>query len=542
MAGIHSGEIAYAIFNGVLASLGVGWLFLRLYRRAVEKTMRTSAAGKGTALHAVPAPVAPRAVPPPSVGARSSAAVRRNLALAYGLAFVLSALALSAPELREFTRESSAAIELALQTLVIVVTNASPAIVLIGFLVAAPARRIFRAFVIVWIAGCVLTVGIPVIGRMMGGRSLDAGLAMNAYYFTIALALNALPPLVLVFLTGRPRIRNVMPLVLAVVVLLSLALTIFDAWLKGNVDDAQRVNALLRWAVGNLGATFGPALLFLMSSLPVGVLGWWAIGRVASGYEAKKFSDMQLIVDAWWGVVVALHLVTLWRYGAAVSVTACIAAYVIYLFGSRLAVKALRLSERTSGPSLLLLRVFGFQARTERLFDAVAARWRFEGTVAMIAGADLALRSVDAGEALAFVRGDIDSSYVGNDEKLAERLRDLEHLPDPDGRFRIAQFFCYDDTWRATLESLITRSSIVLMDLRGFTKANAGCVFELQQLSSAGRLVNCVFVTDDTSDRTLAAACLGLRESDAEPWVAVRKLDPKALNTLWVRLMSAARR
>jgi hypothetical protein len=294
--------------------------------------------------------------------------------------------------------------------------------------------------------------------------------------------------------------------------------------------------------VGNLGSTLGPALLFLVSSLPVGLLGWWAIGRIAASYEGKRFSDMQLIVDAWWAVVVALHLVTLWRYGAGPAVSACVAAYLIYLFGARLGMRAFRLSARTSGPSLLLLRVFGFQERTERLFDAVAARWRFEGPVAMIAGADLALRSIDAGDALAFVRGDIESSYVGDGVKLAARLGDLEHVPDPDGRFRIAEFFCYDNTWRATLESLIARSSAVLMDLRGFTQANAGCVFELRQLASAGRLANCVFVTDDTSDRTLAASCLGLGEGDAEPWVAVHKLDAQALHTLWERLMSAAHR
>src|SRR5512144_9807 len=159
MAGIHSGEVAYAIFNGVLASLVVVWVFLRFYRRAVEKTMRTSAAGEGNAVHPVPAPTAQSAAAPLSADERSSAAVRRRLAVAYGVAFTLSALALSAPELREFTRGSSRGIEVALQTFVIVLTNASPAIVLIGFLVAAPARQIFIAFVIVWFAGCVLTVG-----------------------------------------------------------------------------------------------------------------------------------------------------------------------------------------------------------------------------------------------------------------------------------------------------------------------------------------------------------------------------------------------
>ena len=541
MPGIQSGEIAYAIFNGLLASLIVVWVFLRLYRRAVEKTMRTSATGEATVVRPVPVQVTKRTAPPLSASGHSAAEVRHRLALAYGFGFALSALALSWPELREFTRDSSG-MELALQTLVIWITNGSPAIVLIGFLVAAPARRVFLAFVLLWITGIAFAVGMPAVARILGGRPLDAGLVMNGYYFTIALALNALPPLVLVFLTGRPRVRNVMPLVLALVVLVSLALAFFDHWVKTSVEDVANVNPLLRWMVLSLGPTVGPAVLFLMASLPVGILGWWGIGRIAAGYEARKFSDMQLIVDAWWGVVVSLHVVTLWQYGATVAVGTCFAAYLLYFFGVRVAVKALQLSARTPGPSLLLLRVFGFQERTERLFDAIAARWRFDGTVAMIAGGDLALRSIDAGGALAFVRGEIETGYVGDDGKLAERLRDLENLPDPDGRFRIAQFFCYENTWRATLQSLIARSSVVLMDLRGFTKANAGCVFELEQLAAAGRLAHCVFVTDETSDRVLAARSLGVEGRDAELWVPVRKLTPLAMSMLRERLMGAARR
>ena len=68
---------------------------------------------------------------------------------------------------------------------------------------------------VLWLVGVVLVVGLPAIVRLVGGRPVDAALLLNAYLFTVALALNALPPLVLVFLTGRPRIRNVMPLVLA---------------------------------------------------------------------------------------------------------------------------------------------------------------------------------------------------------------------------------------------------------------------------------------------------------------------------------------
>ena len=539
MTGIHSGEIAFAIFNGVLASLVVVWVFLLLYRRAVEKTMRLTT-GEGAALPVAPASVSPRTSTSAGRGA-SAATVRRRLGLACGFGFALSSLVLSWPEIREFTRDSSA-IEVVLKTFVLWVTNWSPAIILTGFMIAAPARRVFFAFVLLWLVGVVLVVGGPAVVRLMAGRAIDAALVANAYLFTVALALNALPPLVLVFLTGRPRIRNVMPLVLALVVLLSLALAFFDYWIKISVDDVRNVNPLLRWAVGSFGSTIGPALLFLALSLPVGVLGWWAIGRIAARYEARKFSDTQLIVDAWWAVVVALHLVTLWKFGAGIAVGTCALACVVYFLGVRMSLKALRLSERTPGPSLLLLRVFGFQARTERLFDAVAARWRFEGVVAMIAGGDLALRSIDAGEALAFVRGEIDSNYVGDGAKLVERLSELENSPDPDGRFRIAEFFCYENTWRATLQSLVARSSVVLMDLRGFTKANAGCVFELQQLAAAGRLARCVFVTDETSDRALAAASLGAREQDPALWVPIHKLDAQAMTALWERLIGAAAR
>ena len=425
MGNFQSGEIAFAIFNGILVALVVLWAFLALYRRAVEKTMRTATPGRGAPLQFTPpqSERPTRAAPPPPNGI-PAAAVRRRLALAYGVGFALSALALSWPMIEEVVRESPDILGV-VRALVLWITNWAPAVILIGFVVVAPRSRIFIAFVLVWLFGAMLSTVLPGIARMAGGQPLDGGLAMNGYWFTVALALNVLPPLALVYLTGRRRIRNVMPLVLALVVLLSVALALFDHWMGDSVDDLHGVNLLLRWAVVSFGATLGPALLFLPISLPFGVLGWWAISRIGARYEANRFSDMQLIVDAWWSVVIALHLVTLWHYGASIAFAGCVAAFALYFFGVRFAIRALRIGGRGSGPSLLLLRVFGFQRRTERLFDTVAARWRFEGPVAMIAGADLALRSIDAGEALAFARGDIASGYVGDAAKLTQRLRGL---------------------------------------------------------------------------------------------------------------------
>ena len=55
-------------------------------------------------------------------------------------------------------------------------------------------------------------------------------------------------------------------------------------------------------------------------------------------------------------------------------------------------------------------------------------------------------------------------------------------MPDPDGRYRIKEFFCYNDTWQMTMERLAAASDAVLMDLRSFSRVNQGCIFELGRL------------------------------------------------------------
>jgi hypothetical protein len=75
---------------------------------------------------------------------------------------------------------------------------------------------------------------------------------------------------------------------------------------------------------------------------------------------------------------------------------------------------------------------------------------------------------------------------------------------------------------------------VVLMDLRGFTKANAGCVFELEQLSALGAAGRCVFVVDSTTDRALVEASLG-RVSEQPAWVMMKR-EAAAMPGLWREL------
>jgi hypothetical protein len=84
----------------------------------------------------------------------------------------------------------------------------------------------------------------------------------------------------------------------------------------------------------------------------------------------------------------------------------------------------------------------------------------------------------------------------------------MDIRPDPDGRHRVNDFFCYVDTWQITMRRLAARSDAVLMDLRSFSPANQGCLYELEQLLGLVPLEDVVLVVDDTTDRPFLAATL----------------------------------
>ena len=165
------------------------------------------------------------------------------------------------------------------------------------------------------------------------------------------------------------------------------------------------------------------------------------------------------------------------------------------------------------GRRLLLLRVFGYQRRIERLFDAIAQRWRLSGGVKLIAPADLATRIVDPADVVAFMGGRMRDRFVAGPSDLGRHLARIDDAPDPDGRYRIDKFFCHDDTRQPLLRSLLDRSDVVLFDLRGFTPANSGCRLELGQLAGKGLLPRTVMVVDGSTDiahlRTVLAEAAG---------------------------------
>ena len=91
----------------------------------------------------------------------------------------------------------------------------------------------------------------------------------------------------------------------------------------------------------------------------------------------------------------------------------------------------------------------------------------------MIAAPDVVAGTVDPGDVLRFLTGNIDAGFVTSQDDLTRRLATMDVEPDRDGRFRINEFCCRDDTWQATVVALIERADAVVMDLRGFTAAAA---------------------------------------------------------------------
>ena len=360
------------------------------------------------------------------------------------------------------------------------------------------------------IAICLFTAA----GQFLRGELNTAPLT-NIFWGVVSLVWTASFPFAVIVLTGWRRVRAVMPLALAGTLLFGFGSMLFrELFVRALNVEAFR-SAFLSGAVFSSHETMQYAL-FMLVSLPVGWLAWRLLNVLAAAFANKRFSDIQLVVDCWWAVVAADVTATSLSstYGVA-GIAGGVAAFLAY----RLAVAAVLRGDRSPQPAprLLLLRVFGYQARTESLFDRVAQTWRLQGPVQLIAGVDLAMRTADPGDVLALLDGRLAEAYVRTSHEVGERVARLDLRPDPDGRFRINEVYCHDNTWRTTLEALLDRTDRVLMDLRSFSAQNAGCRFELEQLVRRVPTEDIVLVCDKTTDLPL------LHQILAAAWEAERR-------------------
>jgi hypothetical protein len=379
------------------------------------------------------------------------------------------------------------------------------ALPMIAVSLAWPPWRIVAALVVMMVSFAALCLLAGVIERSLLGRPLSWKiLGLVPLFFDIAW--NQLWMAGLFWLMSWPgRLRGIVPITFAAVLVFAAA-----------PFAGSRLTAVL--AATEVGTpwvyTLGLNGVFLLIALPVGWLAWLRLGKLAADYEAKRFSDAQLLARTWWLMLVVTigFDILAGRQRPIFALLLVVGEIVLFALVNRWTMRWLgvaRLAAARPAPTLLLLRVFGYTARTERLFDRVASRWRLLGPVTMIAAPDVTARTIDPGDYLRWLTGRIDELFVTTRASLDHKLASLDLAPDPDGRFRISEFCCRDATWQATVVELMLRADAVIMDVRGITGGRLGCEFELQQLARRLPLQRLVLVVDGTTDRAVLQAAFG---------------------------------
>ncbi len=498
------GQLLYHFAIAILLTTVVSRVALAWYRRAVSRSMRIAGG--------MPAEAAPWferewvgqrphvRVRPLDRDDSGTFAAERRLYRRVTVVYVLGGVAASAVLTALFLLALGEPISL-LRAVVVFYVYCWPIVPMLSVLLVLSRVRAMLTFAAYVVAGLLLTLTLSATLRQILG-STDAHPVQNALAFLQFLAFEAWLPFLIILVTSGRRIRSVAPLVLAGLLVFS-----FGNLVAGNAFivamDLAPVRSILSW-----NAIAGTTGWYMLAALPIGYACWLGLRWLGWSFERKSFSDAQLLVDAWWLIVTFAFSVVLSSdlgLGGLLGLTAFVAYRAVVAAGFAL----WRYSDaRLGNRRLLLLRVFGFQRRTERLFDSLAQRWRWLGSVRLIAGVDLATRIIGPGDLISFMGGRLRQLFLRPDPSSFQRLGALDEERDPDGRYRVNKIYCYRDSWQAALRTLLGTSDVVLMDLRGFSDKNQGCLFELQQLVEQDLARRTVFVVDGTTDTRLLETVL----------------------------------
>ncbi len=188
---------------------------------------------------------------------------------------------------------------------------------------------------------------------------------------------------------------------------------------------------------------------------------------------------------------------------------------------------------------LLYLRVFGDPRRSGFLVRLLEPRWRGAGHTACIAAPDVSGQVVDPIDIADLALGHFRVRFSGTssvEQEAAHLAKALET-----DRVGVSQIYCHDNTWKSTLNLLLRYPGIVvLMDLRGFSEDNVGCLYELQTLVFAFPLEALVLVVDDSTDLELLKRSLDDAVARLPSWSPNHHPGPVAITA--VRIARADRR
>lgn len=252
----------------------------------------------------------------------------------------------------------------------------------------------------------------------------------------------------------------------------------FDAWI------------LARFWLILLGITFA------------GVLGGVVYVRsLARRHQQKRTSDRMLAVDLLMTVFVMPMAMIFLLTGHFLQGVAPLLGFIAFRVTADRGLALLdRNATKAEPKTLLMLRVFGYRRRSQRLLEDIEDRWRFLGPITLLGGPDLANSIIEPREFYQFIGGRLAREFIRDEEHLQSRLDTMRAVQNRDGSWRLQQMLCHANTWRATVKALSKRADTVLMDLRGFGPGHAGCEYEIRQLVAAVAIEKIVLLVDRKTD------------------------------------------
>jgi hypothetical protein len=316
-----------------------------------------------------------------------------------------------------------------------------------------------------------------------------------------------------VVLTGLETKMITSPWVVGLGIIFQVLSVMIVGWvLRGNSWKLLTVG-LASLAV--LGILFGiglqePAIGMSLLGLPLNVVQLfvvWLLFKMFVHLQERQFLPPRVLHShLCWGVL-TLYLFAAVLWGGSLygqrwwQPWAVVFAYVVYvgilhvilhrIWGARVALP---------GKRLLLLRVFGAADKRESLLDWLEDTWRFVGRIDLIAGTDLAVRTLGSRMLEAFLLRRTGEQFLHTKADVDRRLSNLRSELEGDARYPINSVYCYSSAWRDAVERLAPESDVVLMDLRGFTSRNQGCVFELNWIVQRLDLARIILLTDASTD------------------------------------------
>lgn len=514
-----SGPIIFILIVAVLLAVAVAWVVAWLYQRRMLSLMRSGApvSADGSAAQVAPADTSGPAQWGDRVDLPANQRAHSRLMLLIGALALLVGLTQAELALRFIYTGKDFSLN---RLLVLGAVYSWPMVLGWGM-----ARRWSWLRTLGGVAVYMGAMALLVMWRSNGAQTLASVSGWLAGQVAI--------PMIVALLVGASgRIRAVAPYLLPAAMVLAGSSVFALQIMASTVEHPPG------WLISLVESIGANASMILLVLLPWLLLAWpvYLLGRkLADAYRAKRFSDLSYLIAVYWFVILFASAVPGMGDVGLVAFVELLAwlwiPIAFILFRPRLAPPA-------DPPTLLVLRVFQHDALVEKLFDQVIERWRLTGNTVLIAGTDLISRTLDPDDLFTYFSGHLADRFVADSAHLARHLAELDLKPDPDGRYRVNEMYCFDSTWQAALAALVHRSNVVLMDLRGFQVKNLGCRHELGVLAHEANVKRVVVLHDAATAREVAEADIAQAPAGRFVWLNADRLGQRKADEILVALMS----